>query len=115
MIVIKTDKAIKQFLDEASFKSITEKMYSDCPEFAESINPKEGEWIGRVICTTGSDQDGSNIPFGYLLRYQFRVIDIGYDLGIKDIKIAESTDEFLDLINEIKRNPAVFNVNSTGK
>ena len=115
MIVIKSDREIEHFLDKPSFNSIVENMQKDCPAFSESINSKDNEWIGRVICWTGSDHEGSMIPFGYLLRYQFRKILIGYDVGISEIKIPESTDEFLDLMNEVKRNPEVFNVSYTGK
>jgi hypothetical protein len=115
MIIVKSDIEFKQFLDEPSFNSIVELMHKDCPEFAESVNAKEYEWIGRIMCMAGSDHPGSKIPYGYLFRYQFRKIPIGYDMGISEIRIPESTDEFLDLFNEIKRDPENFNLIYTGK
>jgi hypothetical protein len=115
MIRIKTDTEIKEYLDELTHEFIIEQMKKDCPEFAKSVNSKPNEWIWRIILMTGSTHEGSVIPFGYLLRYQFRKIAIGYDMGIREIVIAENTDEFLDLINDVKRNPEMFNLTYVGK
>jgi len=115
MITVKSDKEIIETLDKRSHKFIIEQMQKDCPEFAKTINSKEDEWIGRIIFMAGSNHEDSMIPYGFLLRYQFRKIKIGYDMGIREIQIPESTDEFLDLMNDIKRNPEVFNLIYKGK
>jgi hypothetical protein len=110
MIIIKSEKEIKQRLDEPSYKSIIDLMYEDCPVFAKKVNAKHMEWIARVVVGSGSNHKGSKIPFGFLLRFQFRIITFGYDVGISEIKMAESHDEFLDLMNEVRKNPKVYNV-----
>jgi len=115
MISLKSDSEFKQILDEFSHKFIIDQMQKDCPVFAETINSKENEWIGRVMFMAGSNHEGSVIPFGFLLRYQFRKIAIGYDMGIREIRIPESMDEFLDLMNDIKQNPDMFNLIYKGK
>ena len=115
MITIKSDEEIKLRLDEPSYKSIIESMYEDCPIFAEKVQAKHLKWIARVFVRSGSDHKGSKIPFGYQLRYQFRIITLGFDVGISEIKIAESHDEFLDLMNEVRKNPEMFNIEYQGK
>jgi len=115
MITAKTDNEIQESLDELTHKFIIELMQKDCPIFANSINCENNEWIGRIILLDSSTHKNSLIPFGILLRYQFRKIDIGYDMGIREIKIPETSDEFLDLMNEIKRNPDMFNLIYIGK
>jgi len=32
-----------------------------------------------------------------------------FDIGIRNIRIAENSDEFLDLYNEIKNDPTIIN------
>lgn len=115
MITLKSDTEISQILDELSHKIIIGQMQKDCPEFTKSISSKENEWIGRVMFMDGSKHEGSVIPFGFLLRYQFRKIAIGFDMGIREIRIPESMDEFLDLMNDIKINPDMFNLIYKGK
>ncbi len=115
MITLKSDTEINQILDKLSHKFLVDQMLKDCPVFAKTINPKENEWIGRVLFLAGSNHEGSVIPFGFLLRYQFKKIALGYDMGIREIKIPESMDEFLDLMNDVKKNPEMFNLNYKGK
>jgi len=115
MITIKSDKEIDQYLDKPSRIYLIEQMKKDCLEFSKTTDFKENEWIAKVIVLTGSDHEGSKIPLGLLLRYQFKQIAIGYDMGIREVKIPESTDEFLDLMNEVRKNPEVFNVVYNGK
>jgi hypothetical protein len=115
MIILKSEKYLEQYLDEPTLNYITEFMKKDCQEFTSETTVDKNVWIGKVHCMSGSHHEGSMIPHGFLLRYQFRKISIGYDLGIQEIKIAESSDDFLDLMNEVRKNPSVFNVVSNKK
>lgn len=55
-----------------------------------------------VILAKGSDHEGSTTTSGLVLHYQFRRLPICFDIGIRDIRLAETTDDFLDLYNEIQ-------------
>ena len=79
------------------------------------VNSKDEEWIGRVMVMSGSDHEGSMIPYGYLLRYQFKKTAVGYLMGIRELRIPESTDEFLDIMIDVKGNPSNFNTVYMGK
>jgi len=72
------------------------------------------EWIARVFVRNESNHNGLKFPFGILLRYQFQIITHGYDVSISEIKVAESHNEFLDLMNEVRKNPEMFNVEYPG-
>jgi len=41
---------------------------------------------------------------GFLLHYQYCKLPICFDIGIREIRLAESMDGFLDLYNEVKKN-----------
>jgi len=115
MITLPSNAEIENFLDQPALKYIDEQMQKDCPEFSKMVKAKDNEWIGRVLVMTGSDHEGSMIPHGYLLRYQFKKTDTGYVMGIRELRIPESTDEFLDLMNEVRKNPEMFNIEYYGK
>ncbi len=76
MNTLSSKREIEDFLDQPNLKYIDEQMKKDCPEFSKIINPKDYEWIGRVMVNTGSDHEGSMIPHGYLLRYQFNKTEL---------------------------------------
>lgn len=109
MQIIKTEQQQQELLDKPSLNSIIDFMQKDAPDYFNQIKGKENEWIARIVLMKGSMHDGSKIPFGYLLRYQFRKISIGYDMGIREIKVPGDMDEFLDLMNEINSSADVFN------
>ena len=115
MINLTSNTEIEKFLDQPTLDYIDEQMQKDCPEFSKMVNSKDNEWIGRVMVMAGSDHEGSMIPHGYLLRYQFKKTDMGYMMGIRELRIPESTDEFLDLMLEVKGNPSMFNLVYKGK
>ena len=115
MINLTSNAEIEKFLDKPSLDYIDEQMQKDCPEFSKMVNSKDEEWIGRVIVLSGSDHEGSMIPYGYLLRYQFKKTAVGYLMGIRELRIPESTDEFLDIMIEVKGNPSNFNMVYMGK
>jgi hypothetical protein len=109
MISLKSDADIQMYFNKSSHEFIIEQMKKDCPVFANQIGAGDYEWIGRVMLHEGSKHEGSKIQYGFLLRYQFRKINIGFDMGIREIIVAESMDELLDLINDIKKDDSVFN------
>ena len=115
MINLTSNTEIEKFLDKPSLDYIDEQMQKDCPEFSKMVNSKYEEWIGRVMVMSGSDHEGSMIPYGYLLRYQFKKTAVGYLMGIRELRIPESTDEFLDIMIEVKGNPSNFNTVYMGK
>ena len=115
MIILTTNTEIEKFLDQPSLDYIDEQMKKDCPKFSKMINAKDNEWVGRVIVMFGSEHQGSMIPHGYLLRYQFMKTDLGYMMGILELRIPESMDEFLDIMIEVKGNPSNFNLVYKGK
>ena len=115
MLTIKTQDEQSEFLNESVMKFILNYMKEDSPKFFEEINGKENEWISRVILFEGSPFSDSKIPYGFMLRYQFQKLDIGYDMGIREIIVPESQDEALDLFNEIMKDEGIFNKVYKGK
>ena len=115
MLTIKTQGEQSEFLSEPVMKFILNYMKEDSPKFFEEINGKENEWISRVILFDGLSFPDSKIPYGFMLRYQFQKLDIGYDMGIREIVVPESQDEALDLFNEIMKSGKIFNKVYTGK
>ena len=73
------------------------------------MEPKRRNGSPGVIVSRGSDHEGSKIKHGFILSYQFRHLIICFDIGIRGIRIAENSDEFLDLYNEIKNDPTIIN------
>jgi len=109
MITLKSESDIKTLLDNPSYVAIVEFMMKDCMNYSQKFGAKEKEWIPRVIVARGSDHEGSKIKYGFLLNYMFRNLICCFDVGIKGIQIAETTDEFLDLYNEIRHDPTIKN------
>lgn len=109
MIVLRSDIEIDKHLDAPSHAFILEEMRKDCPVFSEQIKATNNEWIGRVILFKGSDHSNSSIQYGFLLKYQFRKLNIEFEMKIHEIVIAESTDDFLDLYNFVRKDDSIFN------
>lgn len=109
MITLKSDSDIQTLLDKPSYGSIINLMMKDCMQYSQKYGAKEREWIPRVLLGHGSHHEGSTITFGFLLNYQFRRLPICFDVGIREIRIAESMDDFLDLYNEVKKDPTIIN------
>jgi len=109
MITLKSDSGIQKLLDKPSHMAIIEFMMKDSMNYAQKFGAKEMAWIPRVIVSQGSDHQGSTIKHGFLLSYMFRHLFNCFDVGIRNIRIAETTDEFLDLYNEIKNDPTIEN------
>jgi len=109
MITLKSESDIQTLLDRPSHGSIIELMKKDCMDYTQKFGAKEKEWIPRIIVSGGSDHEGSKIKHGFILNYQFQRLPICFDIGIRDIRIAETTDEFLDLYNEIRHDPTIKN------
>ena len=109
MITLKSESDIKTHLDNPSYVAIVEFMMKDCMDYKQKFGAKEKEWIPRIIVSGGSDHEGSKIKHGFILSYQFRHLIICFDIGIRGIRIAENSDEFLDLYNEIKNDPTIIN------
>ena len=109
MITLKSDFDIQTLLDKPSYFSIIEFIKKDCLAYSQKFGAKENEWIPRVIVAKGSDHEGSKIPYGFLLHYQFCYLVMCYDIGIREIRLAESMDDFLDLYNEIQKDPSITN------
>lgn len=105
MKLITTDQEIEEFLDKPSLNSIRELMTKDAPAYFDKINGKDYVWIPRLLLLHGSPHKGSKIQFGCSLLYLFRRLPVGFDMGIKEIKIMESMNEFLDSFNEINSDP----------
>lgn len=109
MITLKSDSDIQTLLDKLSYASIIELMLRDCLEYSQKFRTRKNEWIPRLILARGSDHEGSTTTYGLLLHYQFRKLPICFDMGISKIRMAESMDDFLDLYNEIQKDPSIKN------
>ena len=109
MITLKSESDIQTLLDKPSHGSIIDLMKKDYVDYTQKFGAKEKQWIPRIIVSGGSDHEGSKIKYGFLLNYMFRNLICCFDVGIKGIQIAETTDEFLDLYNEIRHDPTIKN------
>jgi len=105
---LKSDSDIQTLLDKPSYCSIIELMMKDCMDYKQKFGAKEIEWIPRIIVSRGSDHEGSKINHGFFLNYQFRHLIICFDIGIREIRIAKNSDNFLDLYNEIQNDPTIL-------
>lgn len=115
MQTLTTDQEIQEYLDYHSLEFLIETLRRDSFEFYDNCDGKENEWIARVMLMKGLEHNGSTTSFGFLLRYQFQRILEGFDVGIREIKVPESIDEFLDLFNEVNHNSMFFNLEYYGK
>ena len=109
MITLKSDSDIQSLLDKPSFFSIIDMMKRDCVNYSQKFRIKNDEWIPRVIVSNGSEHEGSRTKYGFRLDYQFRLLTDLFDVGIREMRLAESSDEFLDLYSEIKKDPTIKN------
>lgn len=115
MRTLTTDQELQKFFDYKSFEFLIETMQEDSFEFYNKIDGKENEWIARIMLMKGLEHHGLTTSYGFLLRYQFRRISNGFDVGIREIKVPESIDEFLDLFNEVNHNDVCLNLEYYGK
>lgn len=109
MITLKSESDIQTLLDQLSYGAIMDLMMKDCMEYSQKQEVKEMEWIPRLILSKGSDHKDSTTTYGLLVHYQFRRLPICFDMGIREIRLAESTDDFLDLYNVINLDPSITN------
>ncbi|HEY3369345.1 MAG TPA: hypothetical protein VGK10_00775 [Prolixibacteraceae bacterium] len=109
MITLNSDSDIQTLLDQLSYGSVIDLMIKDCMAYTQKYGAKEMEWIPRVVVSPGSTHEGSKTTYGLSLHYQFRRLPICFDMGIREIRLAESTDDFLDLYNEIRLDPNIIN------
>ncbi|GEM_PF-2156041 len=109
MIKIDNQKDLETKLDKPSLVYIREIMLKDAKTFSLQNCIKDSNWYGRILVLGGSNHEGSKIPHGFLLRYQFRMLkENAFDNGIREIILAENSDDLLDLMNNSKNNPAFF-------
>jgi hypothetical protein len=115
MHTLTTDEKIQELFDNRSYEFLIEVMQSDSIAFYDKIEGKENEWIARIMLMKGPNHVGSTTPYGFLLRYQFqRILDV-FDVGIREIKVPESMDELLDLLNEVNHNSMFFDMEYYGE
>ena len=63
-----------------------------------------------MACVFGFDGKaiGNSSTRGWL-QYQFCNLVMCFDMDIREIRLAESMDDFLDLYNEIQNDPSIIN------
>jgi len=115
MQTLTTDQEIQELFDDKSFEFLIDILQSDSIKFFDRISVKENEWIVRIMLMKGLDHQGSTISYGFLLRYQFQKNLDEFDVAVREIKVPENTDEFLDLMNDIKHGDKFFNLEYYGK
>jgi len=115
MQTLTTEKKIQELFDDKSFEFLIETLQNDSEVFYNKIEGKENEWIARIMLVKGLEHHGSTTSHGFLLRYQFQRILDEFDVAIREIKVPESMDEFLDLMNDIKYDDKFFNLEYYGK
>ncbi len=115
MQTLTTDQEILELFDDKSFELLIETLQRGSIEFYNKIDGKENEWIARIMLMKGLEHHGSTTSHGFLLRYQFQRILDEFDIAIREIKVPESMDEFLDLMNDIKYDDKFFNLEYYGK
>ena len=109
MISLKSDADIQTFLDKTSYDLIIAQMKNDCTIYSKQFGAKDMEWIPRILLNKGFNHEGSKMKYGMFLSYQFRKLNIGFDIGIREIRLPENMDDFLDLYNEIQNDPTILN------
>lgn len=115
MRTLTTDQEIQEHFDDKSFEFLIETLQNDSEVFYKRNDNKENEWIARIMLIKGLKHHRSSTSYGFLLRYQFQRILYEFDVAIREIKVPESMDEFLDLMNEIKYDDKFFNLEYYGK
>lgn len=115
MQTLTTDQEIQELFDYQSFEFLIKTLQRDSFVFYNKIDGKENEWIARIMLMKGLEHHGSTTSYGFLLRYQFQRILDEFDVTIREIKVPESIDEFLDLFNEVNHNGMFFNLEYYGK
>jgi hypothetical protein len=115
MQILTTDQEMLELFDDKSVEFLIETLQKDSFVFYNKIDGKENEWIGRVMLMEGPNHLGSTTSHGFLLRYQFQRILYAFDIAIKEIKVPESMDEFLDLFNEVNHDSMFFNMEYYGE
>lgn len=106
---IKSEEKIVRLVDLATRQFIQNLMEQDCPTFYEKSGAKPEQWVGRTMLMEGMAHDGTTVPFGYLLKYEFRKIVIDFEMRIAELHIPESMDEFLDLYSQVAKDNKVWN------
>lgn len=115
MQTLTTDQEIQELFDGKSLEFLIETLQNDSEVFYNKIDGKENEWIARIMLMKGLEHYGSTTSHGFLLRYQFQRILDGFDVAIREIKVPESMDEFLDLMNEVKFDDRFINLEYYGR
>ncbi len=115
MQTLTTDQEIQELFDDKSFDLLIETLQRDSIVFYNKIEGKENEWIARIMLMKGLEHHGSTTSHGFLLRYQFLKFLDEFDVAIREIRVPESMDEFLDLFNEVYHNGMFFNLEYYGK
>lgn len=115
MHTLTTDQEIQELFDDKSLEFLIDTMKNDSSTYYNKINGRENEWVARIMLMKGLEHFGSTTTNGFLLRYQFRSLLIEFEVGVREIKVPESMDEFLDLMNDIKYDNGFFNVEYYGK
>jgi len=105
MIILNTEEKITNFLDEESMNVIMQAMEDDATTFLNKIHRSHRKnWVGRVSLFSGADHEDSQIPLGFLLHYACRETSEGMEMGVIEIKIPQSSDEYSVLQLEVNTN-----------
>lgn len=115
MYTLTTQEEIQELFDDKSLEFLIDTLKNDSETFYNKINGKENEWIARIMLMKGLEHQGSTTTHGFLFRYQFQRILDEIDVAVTEIKVPESMDELLDLMNDIKYDNRFFNVEYYGK